>query len=292
MKNKEGAFSYQEMVAIYDRLLQGKTLPLFYETSALPKRNLPSKQATGLQVMICSPHPDDESIIGGLPLRLMNEGATVTNVAVTLGSNQARRAARREELRLACGYLGFSLSILAGEGLVEVNLQSRTDQPARWQTYIELLQKKILTLRPDVIICPHSEDGHPTHQGTHALVMDTIAVLNYDGWVVQSEFWQPMKKPNLMIASCSQDVTDLMVALACHVGEVERNPYHLRLPAWMADNVRRGGEIMYGHIGCSPPYSFATLYRAEKWQGNSLQENEIIARVGPGEAATPIFKAN
>jgi len=29
-------------------------------------------------------------------------------------------------------------------------------------------------------------------------------------------------------------------------GEVRRNPYHARLPAWMMDNVRRGAELWAG----------------------------------------------
>ena len=39
------------------------------------------------KVLIFSPHPDDEVIIGALPLRLLREfGVRVVNVAVTLGS--------------------------------------------------------------------------------------------------------------------------------------------------------------------------------------------------------------
>ena len=62
------------------------------------------------RALIFSPHPDDECIIGGLALRLMREaGMRVVNVAVTQGSNKARQAARLEELRAACDYLGFDL---------------------------------------------------------------------------------------------------------------------------------------------------------------------------------------
>ena len=45
--------------------------------------------------LIMSPHPDDECIMGGLPLRLMREaGFRIVNVAVTLGSNMDRRKER------------------------------------------------------------------------------------------------------------------------------------------------------------------------------------------------------
>jgi N-acetylglucosamine malate deacetylase 1 len=62
----------------------------------------------------------------------------------------------------------------------------------------------------------------------------------------------------------------MMTALSFHVGEVERNPYHLLLPAWMQDNVRRGGEVVGGQGGPAPAFDFATLYRLGRWQGGHL----------------------
>ena len=54
-------------------------------------------------VLVLSPHPDDECIIGGLPLRLMKEGDfRVLNVAITQGSNPTRKQERLNELKGAC----------------------------------------------------------------------------------------------------------------------------------------------------------------------------------------------
>jgi hypothetical protein len=49
------------------------------------------------------------------------------------------------------------------------------------------------------------------------------------------------------------------------VGEVSRNPYHVRLPAWMQDNVRRGGELVGGQGAPAPDFPFAALYRFRSW---------------------------
>ena len=65
-------------------------------------------------------------------------------------------------------------------------------------------------------------------------------------------------------------VAELTAATSLHVGEVARNPYHLRLPAWMQDYVRRGGELVGGQGGAAPDFSFATLYRLRKWQGGEF----------------------
>ena len=61
------------------------------------------------------------------------------------------------------------------------------------------------------------------------------------------------------------DLADMMAATTFHVGEVERNPYHLLLPAWMMDNVRRGGEVAGGQGGAAPDFAFAALYRLSRW---------------------------
>jgi hypothetical protein len=76
-----------------------------------------------------------------------------------------------------------------------------------------------------------------------------------------------MADPNLMVEISADDLADMMVATTFHVGEVKRNPYHLLLPAWMMDNVRRGSEVAGGQGGAAPEFAFAVLYRLRKWSG-------------------------
>jgi len=57
-----------------------------------------------------APHPDDETISGGMALRLMREAKMrVVNVAVTQGRIPERHGPRLKELQSACEYLGFGL---------------------------------------------------------------------------------------------------------------------------------------------------------------------------------------
>lgn len=237
-------------------------------------------------VLIFSPHPDDECIIGGLPLRLLRESRMrVVNVAVTQGSRKERRRERFEELTEACRFLGFGLIETREGGLEHVNAHARTHEPREWGRAVERVREIIAETRPRALFFPHEDDGNSTHVGTHLVVADALARLGsgLSLHLFETEFWRPMADPNLMVESCTRDVADLVAALSFHVGEVRRNPYHLRLPAWMIDNVRRGGEIVGAQGGAPPGFTFATLYRHTRWEHGAPSP---VARGGVSVSAT------
>ena len=95
-----------------------------------------------------------------------------------------------------------------------------------------------------------------------------------------------MATPNLMVEISAADLADLVAALALHTGEVARNPYHLRLPAWMMDNVRRGAELVGGQGGVAPDFAFATLYRLRAWRAGGWQD--VLERGRLSAAADPV----
>jgi len=223
------------------------------------------------RVLIFSPHPDDEAIVGGLALRLLREANwNVVNVAVTLGSKTERKMARLRELKNACAFLDFNLIVA---GLEKINLEMRKKSRAHWNAAVQTISKIIAEQKPRVIFLPHENDVHPTHVGTHFLVLDALKKLprDFECFVVETEFWGQMKNPNLLVESGVEDVADLVAALACHVGEIRRNPYHARLTAWMMDNVRRA-EIVGKSGGAAPDFTFGTIYRMQKWRGGKFQK--------------------
>ena len=263
---------YRAMAASYVALLRnGAALPL----GGLAPLDLPAPDADAPKALIFAPHPDDECIIGGLPLRLLRQSRMqVTNVAVTQGSRPERQAERWRELQEACSHIGFGLLPTIENGLLDVNLASREQQPGRWATAVDIIAEILRAHDPDVIFIPHDNDWHPVHIGTHFLVNDALAAQPQDFacHVIETEFWGAMARPNLMVESSPDDVGDLAAALSFHVGEVARNPYHLRLPAWMIDNVRRGSELVQGKGQSAPAMTFATLYRLRRWTGGGLQD--------------------
>ena len=79
-----------------------------------------------------------------------------------------------------------------------------------------------------------------------------------------------------------------MTALSFHVGEVQRNPYHLLVPAWMQDNVRRGGELVGGQGGAAPEFDFCTLYRLRRWMDGRLQATFTGGRMPAAASAATL----
>ncbi|MFN0069054.1 MAG: PIG-L deacetylase family protein [Limisphaerales bacterium] len=225
------------------------------------------------RALILSPHPDDECIIGGLPLRLLREGGwRVVNVAVTQGSNRDRQAARLEEVRAACGFLQFDLVTTAPGGLEGINPATRDRDHGHWAGCVNVIARLLAEQRPRAIFFPHELDWNSTHIGVHFLVMDALRALpvEFEAWTIETEFWGQMPTPNLMVESSAADVADLIAGTSFHVGEVRRNPYHLIQPAWMQDNVRRGGELVGGQGKGPPDFIFATLYRLRRWARGEL----------------------
>jgi N-acetylglucosamine malate deacetylase 1 len=225
------------------------------------------------KALFFAPHPDDETIQGGLALRLLREAKwNVIDVAVTQGSKKERQPERLAELKAACDFLGFGLAQTAPNGLEKVIPKTRDENKPLWTQMVKVIAELLAQHQPRVIFFPHDEDWNDTHIGVHFLVMDALASLpkSFRCYCVETEFWGQNDAPNLMVEYSEQDVADLMAATSFHVGEVKRNPYHVLIPAWMMDNVRRGAELVGGQGGAAPQFTFAQLYRLRKWSDGAL----------------------
>ncbi len=271
---------YKQYIASYASLVdQAKSYPL--GNIAPPSR--PDIAANAPKALFFAPHPDDECIIGGLALRVMREARMkVINVAVTQGSKKERQAERFRELQNACKYIGFGLIATGPNGLEKVNVKTRLQEPGHWSECVKIIVDILESNQPRVIFFPHERDWNSSHIGTHFLVMDALKQMptQFQCYLVETEFWGQMTDPNLMVEISAEDLTELVTATTFHVGEVQRNPYHLLMPAWMMDNVRRGTELVGGQGGAAPDFTFAALYRLGKWtQGRAEKIRDSGAKV-------------
>jgi N-acetylglucosamine malate deacetylase 1 len=280
---------YRQFVAKQAQLAgAAKRLPL----GGFPPPRKPAPRPGAPVALVFSPHPDDECITGALALRLLREaGMNVINVAITLGSDKKRRRARRQELKSACAWLGFGLE---EAGLEKVDPVSLAEHPGHLQAAVNEVAGALARHQPRVIFFPHKADLHYTHVGTHYLVMHALQAMprNFQTTLVETEFWGQMASPNLMVESSVDGVADLVAALSFHAGEVRRNPYHLRLPAWMQDNVRRGAEPAGRPGQAAPDFTFTTLYRLRRWKrGRAVVFLKRGLRIGAAEDPAAIFNS-
>lgn len=245
----------------------------------------PGREPQPQRCLVFAPHPDDECIVGALPLRLRQEaGWQVANVAVTLGSNPGRRAARWAELLDACGVLGFECLRPGAEGLSDVRPDTAERDPALWRSHVQSIAALLAEHRPALVLAPHARDDNPSHIGVHRLVVDALAAARSDTVLALTEFWSTQDAPNALVQTGIADTARLVAALERHAGEIERNPYHLRLPAFLADAVRRGGELVLGAGEAPPDFAFATLYRLVSCRSGRLAA-DLPRRVFPADQA-------
>lgn len=219
------------------------------------------------KILILSPHPDDEIISGALALRLQQENrCEVINVAVTLGSNADRKTPRRRELANALSFLKWKGHVL----------------PELWSEKEKKLVALLKSERPALIIAPHLHDYHPAHIKTAELTVRALRKSKLASTVAWAEYWSPQAKPNFLVGIARTTLMKQVQALSFHQGEIKRNPYHLTLPSWQMDNVRRGSEWLGGKGALNAQFAFGQLYRIETWENGKASRRDVAGKIcGP-----------
>lgn len=236
--------------------------------------------------LICAPHPDDESLVGGLAIRMRHqEGWRVVNLAITLGSRKDRKQARWHEAQAACNYLGFELASPLGiqeQAFENITLDAFEAQSPQWLSSVTELATQLQIFKPRMIIVPHALDGHTTHCATYHLLMQALplAKLTERCHLLLSEYWNTQLSPRLMLALSPSEVGQMMTATAMHIGEVMRNPYHRSLPAWLIDGARRGAERVGLPGQAATGMNMAALYGWLVWDGTLHEGPKALVQLG------------
>jgi LmbE family N-acetylglucosaminyl deacetylase len=187
------------------------------------------KRGTHSPILIVSPHPDDECILGSIALRLQWENkCPIFVLPATYGSQYTQRARRLDELQAACKTLNWSLynrSLTKNFSMLEL--------------------KKILEkLKPVAIVTYHPRDNHPTHSKISQIVLDCLKQNNITSTLFLGEYWSTLRRPNLSVELSIKNRSQLIKGLKNHKEEIKRNPYHLSLESWWNDSSRRGRELL------------------------------------------------
>src|SRR6184192_2420561 len=117
-------------------LTVGRTFPL----GNFPPAPRPPVPKDAAKALFFAPHPDDETIVGGVALRIFREALmNLIDVAVTQGSKKERQAERLRELQAACNYLGYGLVTTGPSGLERVHPKTREQDKAHWSACVKVI---------------------------------------------------------------------------------------------------------------------------------------------------------
>ncbi len=196
-------------------------------------------------VLLVIPHPDDEVTLGAIAFRLSQEHRSKVFVyPFSLGSDEKRQEGRMGELSESLKILGFTLC------------QDKT------------LNDALQNIRPDLIVSPHFGDQHPTHSATYTVLkkaLEEVPNLGKTTWI-KGGFWRDSPQVNLAVEITEAQAQVLTRALLCHVGELQRVPYQLRMPSFWVDQVRLASERVMPPGSAALPWLFGQMYEVHTYQ--------------------------
>lgn len=210
--------------------------------------------STAGTVLHVAPHPDDELI--GAPATLFalrDAGWRVVNLACSLGS-AGQRERRLRELGAACATAGFELALVPeplGDPL------GHGDLNVAQQRVEAALAATLARYRPTLVVAPSPHDRHRGHEvvGRAVLAMCSPGTSEAGGdgdapsrvWLWG--LWGDLPFATLAVAFDEARLDEILVALACHRGELERNDYR---------RVVRGRGEMLSSIGPERVFGFGS----------------------------------
>ena len=147
-------------IALFGGLFFHEEVPVVAAQSTVNKLGELLAAQSGQNVLVFSPHPDDESIAaGGYIAQSIINGADVRIVLVTDGDAQHEEAIRYNEFKKATGILGVPEANLIFLGFPDGKLVS--ENQATLQT---ALQIQIDKYNPDIVLYPNPHDYNPDHK--------------------------------------------------------------------------------------------------------------------------------
>jgi N-acetylglucosamine malate deacetylase 1 len=177
-------------------------------------------------VLVISPHPDDEAIgCGGTICHHVMRGDRVTVTFLTSGELGIKELAREEVWRVRETEARQSAAVL---GVDEIDFLRLPD----W--YVgELVEEAATALRPilarespTIIYLPHPEEWHPDHRASLLIVRTALEAFEAVPRVMAYEFWTPLQAYDHV-----EDITDTIArklrAVRCYRSQLGEFQYDL-----------------------------------------------------------------
>lgn len=161
--------------------------------NAEEQRELVIKDYEGENVLVISPHPDDEIIgCGGTLMRLIEEGASVTVIQMTDGSASSALNDYPEDLQKTIR-IQESEEVAKSLGLSELILWKEKDNCLECTPInVERLTGVLDNFRPKLVFVPFVNDPHKDHVAANMILAESlkrstldlgaVKVLSYEVW--------------------------------------------------------------------------------------------------------------
>jgi LmbE family N-acetylglucosaminyl deacetylase len=232
------------------RFLRYSKLFRFYETiQPLLKYSLPVEEGLpGENVLVISPHPDDEAIgCGGVIRRHILAGKKADVVYCTMDTE-----IRRAESRAAAALTGF-----AGSEYLDYPVESldrQKDLPDRLAALCE--QKK-----PDIVFLPFYLDNHVDHRAVNTALASLAGKRSFDFMVYAYPVWFPVY-PNVII-DIGDRWEEKKKIIECYASQLKTRDYvrmSLALGQYWAEVKGHGLSVVETFFRASLP-AYAALVR-------------------------------
>ncbi len=183
--------------------------------------NLETSVAEPANILLVSPHPDDEIIgAGATAIALRTAGHRIVNLACCLGTT-ATAPRRTAELQEACNRADFELILpedpayMHGDGRL-----AEAEEALR--SHIQDVYKE---LQPKAVIAPSVHDSHHDHEAVARATRDALAPFE-SARLWMYNVWGELPLPTIYNPFDQAELDHVQYALAAHGGETARNDYH------------------------------------------------------------------
>jgi len=177
----------------------------------------------GSEILVLSPHPDDDVIAcGGTLIKHYEVGDHITSVYLTDGrkgdpdfSNEDELVlVRKEEAKKAAKIIGIHELIFFDNRDQELTSSSKT---------VKELSQLLLDLRPDLVYLPFFFDNHPDHRATNRIFFDACKFIKFNFHCFAYEAWTPLV-PN-RIVDITQEMPRKCEAISQYLTQIKHINY-------------------------------------------------------------------
>lgn len=147
-----------------------------------------------MQVLVISPHPDDESIgCGGTLRKHVEEGDSVKVIFLTSGEKGGHGRSESETARLREQEALTATQVLGISNIEFLRLPDGALQATH--EAIGRLRQVLMGGKIDVIYVPHTNEMHADHRAAVQLLKRTVQDMDVNGTrVLMYEVWTPLQK--------------------------------------------------------------------------------------------------